>query len=81
MPCNASEDKDMLEKPPCKMHCVSERNGSTSNHHVLKAALYSARIKQQITALLFSNTYAEHKLKPTARSFLQNKFVVFLESA
>ena len=81
MPCNAPEDKDMLDKPPCKIYCVLEKNESTSNHHLLNAASNSARIKQQITALLFNNTYAELKLKPTARPFLQNKFVAFLESA
>ena len=30
MPCNASEDKDMSDKPPCKVHCVAERSKSTS---------------------------------------------------
>ena len=30
MSCNAPEDKDMLDEPPCKVHFLTKRSGFTS---------------------------------------------------
>ena len=80
MPGNSPEHKDMLEKPPCKVSCVAERSGLTSKLLHLTCCFASARIEQQITSLLVSNTYVKLMLKPIADSVFQNKFVAFLES-
>ena len=80
MPGNSFEDKDMLDEPPCKVPCVAERSGSTSKLLHLTCCFVSARIKQQITPFLVSNTYVKLMLKPTAHSVFQKKFVAFLES-
>ena len=75
MPGNSLEDKDMLDEPPCKVPCVAKRSGSRSKLLHLTCCFVSAKIEQQITSLLVSNTYVKLILKPTAHSVFLKKFV------